>query len=433
MDHPTLASAQSLLLAIQELGFLSSSRLEGLTAALEDTSFSDVAAAIKQTLNSPKCVAIFIRDGEIPTRRLILKGSAGYIPDIGEVPYDLKQSSMTRFVFEERVQKNCSSTELSGPSKLRCGALMPGGNFINVLALPICTSSKPEESECFGVLKIENDGEDKKSPVTEKVEGAGIIIAYLLALKCERLWFANLWKQVAKAKGEDGPTYFSKLPVILSRMLRARAAFAYSLSEDHAWIHPQARSHAVSSHRLTEDSLVTSALGNPDRCLALGQEALDGLGDDPFLNELQAALSARAKNLLVAPALDDERQICTGVLVFANKEPTNFADEDKCVASELGKRIAPYLRNVKPQGDRSVSGFEKLQELFGPSCRLNGSQLRIRVREMQKERKASKGAITGDDCAKHLQISRPYFLKLAKGEESKALPPANSGILQASS
>lgn len=433
-----MSTSVDLLKAIRRLSSSSffSSRIKGSQDS-QTTSFSEMAKAIQESLKTPQCVAIFIRDNESPPKRLILKGNAGYRDNIGEVIYDLNASSVTKSVFEGLVVENRSSLRLTPQSMLRCASCMPKGRFINSLIIPICTSSKVGEAECFGVLKIENDGDDPAQPVSEPVEAAGVVLAHLLALQCERHWYGDLWDDVERKKGEDGSAHLSRLEGTLCRMLRADAAFLYSLSKEGDWLYFQGGTFPMKDHEAKGDSLLSSTVGFTRRCLPFGSQAIESRGLDSFLNELQSPSRAKVTDLLVANAVD-EKGHCSGVLVVTRneikeskeskeseegakekKQDRSFTTEDEQTALELGKRIGPYLMNAKHHGDAWVNGFEELQKVCGPPPdRLKGIKLSQKAREVQRARARSQGRITGADCARYLKIKRTYFLKLVKPSEN---------------
>jgi GAF domain-containing protein len=135
---------------------------------------------------------------------------------------------------------------------------------------------------------------------------------------------------------------------------------------------------------------------------------------DPFLKELRKKIRPGESlvNLLVAPVARGDNN--AGVVVLANKLGGEFTNEDELVVLKFAERIFQDALSLTANRAKVSGGFEELERLLGPSIRLKDLALRRKVREVREARDKSQGEITGEDCAKFLQISRPYFLRLAK-------------------
>jgi hypothetical protein len=392
-----------------------------------------------QEVTKAEAVSVFVLDPDRPVR-LVCAAGVGYKDFYRQWTYSLDRKSLTQHVYNTRRPVNCSREELDPGnqharvdvphSTFRCESFLQS-RFRNCVLTPLLFRHSDLgriDEDCLGVLKFENQrGTNDANRFNASDFASARILGRVLAHTLQQWHYRQLWAGANRAQSESRKDYFDRLSRLFAKVLRVEMSAIYSASEKpepeigHVLTFESGIGHRLGYGKERFDTAGNSVIADVARsevmCSRLNSGNLEGAVNDPFIRSCRHGIcGGPLRNLILFPVATERKLL--GVLVAGNKVGKDeFGELDEGICRIFAKCIAKDVEEFAARPRRSTAsdnGFSLLEKHLGPSERRKGMALRRKARDVSQLRARSHGQITGEACAEYLQVSRAYYLKLAK-------------------
>lgn len=398
---------------------------------------------IRKELNVD-AASLFLTEEGAPNQLKFASG-VGYRTDYREKVYYLNQAALTPYVFSTKTGINLSAEEL-GPSRKktpqgspipftgRCKDYLDGGEFRNIVAVPVVFEKNP-----LGVLKLENKKGTKASDRFPPEDFAlAKILAHMIAIACQQRIYTQLWTEgeSVAATSQTLDEYLDRVADILRKALNAECCSVFVGADQDGkagrnvlrygggvGYKPDYHDHTYTVPEEGEDATALTEYLAKERTAARGNEQELSTSGLPYSGRCREYVtSGTFRNLLGIALVESLSSFgkrgakCWGVLKLENRRPegTDFGsyDLEACKAFVI-KQIVPTIQRFEksPTRRRSrVAGTEVLVQELGPSVPRGDNRWGERlgkVLTLQEKRPS----LRDEDCAEYLGVGRATYCR----------------------